>query len=237
LQTLQGIVLETLRAIQLFFIKYAARLGAVVKSGTQRQLDKAVADLEHLGSEQATSETVMSAAPKAAELRHDLIEKHMKPILRLASVNLPRTPELAKLAIPRGKPTPEKLVVAARGIGNTVAPYAQTFIDAGMPETFLADLESAAQAVADCAAQRKGSTAVGKKATSGIAATISRGKRVITGLDALVTKELDPRSADDELIRAEWKSVKKVRKTASRPVVPPEPVPIPPAPTSTGGAP
>jgi hypothetical protein len=221
-------MLEKLRAAQLFLDKYASRLGALVESGTRRQLDQAVVDLETLAESQATSENTTSRAPKARELRHDLIERHMLPILRLASVNLPRTPELAKLAVPKGTPTPERLVLAARVMGQAVAPFAQTFIDAGMPPTFLQELEAAADAVASFAAERKRSIGVGKAATEGIRATISRGGRVITAIEALIRKVLDRRSPDDKIIRDEWDSVKKARKTGGR-SAPSEPVPIPPA--------
>jgi hypothetical protein len=228
LETLQGIMLEKLRAVQLFLEKYITRLVNVGNSGSRRQLDQAVADLENLAESQATSENTTSRAPKARELRHDLIEKHMLPILRLASVNLPRTPELAKLAIPKGTPTPERLVLAAKVMGQVVTPFAQTFIDAGLPPTFLEELDAAANAVANFAADRKRSIGVGKAATEGIRATLSRAGRVITALEALIRKDLDSRNPADKIIRDEWNSVSKARKTGVRSAAA-EPVPIPPA--------
>jgi hypothetical protein len=57
-------------------------------------------------------------------------------------------------------------------------------------------------------------------------------------VDSLVRKELEAGVPTDALILTEWASVKKTRKTATRPVTLPAPVPIPPedAETSTGGA-
>lgn len=229
MKTHQGITLETLRAIQLFLDKYAARLGDVVKSGSRRQLDQAIADLAALALAQATNATAASGVEKAREVRRALVEKHMLPIARIAAVDLPRTPELAGLVVPKGNPTVEKLVVAANKMKQQAAPFAQIFIDAGMPADFLAELDAAANALAIYAAERKGSGAVGKSATQGIKDVISRGTRVITAIDGLVRKTLDPHMPADQIIRTEWKSVKRVRRTASRSAALAEPVPIPPA--------
>jgi hypothetical protein len=228
LQTFQGVTLETLRAIVFFIDKYADRLGPVVKSGSRRQMDQLITELDELAIRQATNATVLSGAEKAKELRQDLVEKHMKPIVQIASVDLPRTPELAKLRVPKGSPTPEKLVKAAEQMRELAAPHAQTFIDAGLPETFLADLTAAAAAFMIFSAKRKGSAGTGKAATSGIKEGISRATRIVKALDGLVLKQLDRRSPDDQLLRAEWAFVKKVRKTASRPGSV-DPLPIPPA--------
>jgi hypothetical protein len=236
LQTQQGITLETLRAIQCFLDKYAGRLADVVRSGSRRQLDQAVTDLADLATSQATNATAASGVEKSRQIRTNLIEKHMLPIARIAAVDLPRTPELAKLLIPRGSPTAEKLVQAAHAMRKTATPFAQTFIEAGMPPAFLDELEDAANALAAFSAQRKGSVGVGKAATRGIKDTISRGSRVITAIDGLVRKVLDPNDPNDQRIRTEWASVKKVRRAASRAATPLEPVPIPPAPGASAPA-
>jgi hypothetical protein len=240
LQTSQGITLETLRAVLIFLDRHAVRLSPVAKSGSRRQLDQLVADLDDLAIRQATNATVVSGAAQAKALRQDLIEKHMRPIAQIASVDLPRTPEIAKLAVPKGNPTPEKLMKAADQMRELAAPYAQTFIDAGLPATFLADLNAAAKALIMFSAERKSSVGTGVSATTGIKAASSRASRVIKALDGLVVKELDRRSPEDQRILTEWRSVKRVRKTASRSAAV-EPLPIPPAPTSaaitpTGGA-
>jgi hypothetical protein len=108
------------------------------------------------------------------------------------------------------------------------APHAGTFIDAGLPETFLAELDAAAKALMNFSAKRKGSASTGKAATTGIKDGISRATRIVKALDGLVLKQLDRRSPDDQLLRDEWAFVKKVRKTASRPSAV-DPLPIPPA--------
>ena len=229
MKTHQGITLETLRAIQIFLDKHAPRLGDVGKSGSRRQLDQVVEDLTAQALAQGTNATAVRGVEKGRQLRNNLIEKHMLPIARIAAVDLPRTPELAKLVVPKGAPTPEKLVAAARAMKAQATPHAQTFIDAGMPADFLAELDAAATALAMYAAGRKTSVGAGKSATQGIKDVISRGTRVITAIDGLVRKALDPHDPGDQIIRTEWKSVKKVRRTATRSAVPAEPVPIPPA--------
>jgi hypothetical protein len=218
-----------LRAARQFLDKYTERLDGVVKSGSRRQLDKAISDLEGLALSQATGGTMVSGKEKIAQLRAELVEKHMVPIARIASVDLPAKPELAPLKLLPGKPTPEKLVAAARAMGATAEPFAQIFIDAGMPTTFLDELETSAATLADFAARRKGKRAEGIQATKGIRATVSQGARIMSALDGLVGKSLDRRSAADKLILTEWKSVKRVRKVATRSPASLEPVPIPPA--------
>jgi hypothetical protein len=229
MQTQQGTSLERLRAARLFLDKYPERLGDVVKSGSRRQLDQAIADLESLALSQATGGTVVSGKQKTAELREELVVKHMLPISRIAAVDIPARPELADLKMPRGKPTPEKLVAAARAMAARAASFANIFMDAGLPSTFLEALVDAAAALAFLAAKRKYNGASGATATKGIRDAVSRGSRVMTALDGLMLKALDRRSNGDRLILSEWKSVKRVRKIATRSSALLEPVPIPPA--------
>jgi hypothetical protein len=233
LQTGQGSTLETLRAIQQFFVRHAVRLGDVVKSGSLRQLDRAVADLaKHVTAQAGTTAGVKGATEQAKALRAELTEKHMLPIARIAAVDLPRTPALSKLRMPKGNLTVEKLAGAANGMAQQAAPYAQTFIDAGLPPDFLDQLQAAANAAASFGAQRKGSAGAGKAATKGIKDSISAGVRVISAVDGLVRKALDAGVPSDVIIRTEWDSVKKVRKTATRSTTAPEPLPIPPEPAA-----
>jgi hypothetical protein len=232
MQTHQGTSLEMLRAARLFLDQHPDRLALVIASGSRRQLDQAIADLDALVLQQATGGTIVSGKRVIAQLRQDLIEKHMLPISRIASVDLPQIPELSDLAMPRGKPTPEKLVGAARAMGQKAESFAQIFIDAGMPADFLDELEHAATALATYAANRKARVAAGAKATLGIRATVSRAARVITAIDGLIRKVLDAHAPADRLMLAEWKSVKRVRNIGVRSTSL-EPVPIPPAPAAT----
>jgi hypothetical protein len=234
LQTTQSSTLAALRAIQQFLDKYAERLGVVVKSGSRRQLDQAITDLASLAASQAGSTASRKgASARLKELRDQLVTKNMMPLARLAAVDLPRNAELSNLAMPKGNLTVEKLVSAARGMATTAAKYASILIDAGLPATFIEDLNAAADAYAAYAASRKGGKAAGSGATKGLKGRISEATRVISGIDGLMLKNLDAKDPADATVLAEWKSVKKVRRSSSTtPPAPPAPVPIPP-PTQT----
>jgi hypothetical protein len=239
MQTVQGIMSGVLRAVQQFLDKYTDRLGDVVKSGSRRQLDQAMADLENLASSQASSLSAgKGGTQKAKVLRTELVKKHIVPIARIAAVNIPVTPELAaKFTLPKGNPTAEKLVSFAHGMATSAEPFAATFIAAGMPADFIAQLRAATDAVADYGAKRKGNTSVGEAATKGIRQSLAAGTRVLGAIDGLVVKALDAGVASDAVILAEWAAVKKVRKMAVRPIIPPAPIPIPPAPALIALAP
>ena len=67
MQTTQGSVLDTLRAIQQFLDDNAAKLGGIVQSGTRRQLDQTVSSLAGFAATQSGKKTAGDVAQAKAD--------------------------------------------------------------------------------------------------------------------------------------------------------------------------
>jgi hypothetical protein len=106
MQTTQGSVLESLHAVQTFLTENADKLGDVVKTGARQKLADAIAELtthaeEQQGSHLAAQGNTQEKRSFELVLRRD----HMAPIARIARAELPPTPAVEPLKMPKGRPT------------------------------------------------------------------------------------------------------------------------------------
>jgi hypothetical protein len=232
-QTTQGTMLATLEAIQDFIDKYKDLLGDLATNGSRRQLDDVINQLTAFAATQDKSVVTGKAGTKQAKaLRTALERDHMLKISRIAAVDLPVKPELSALHMPKGKPTVAKLVAAARSMATTAQLYAATFVAAGMHADFIAQLNAAADAVADFESARKQNHAERGTATTGLKYLLAAGNRVVGAIDAFMKSALK----DNPPLLEGWAQVKKSRKPAAKPSTPPAPVPIPGAPPVQPGS-
>ena len=148
MQTKQGNRLQSLRSVQAFLDEYAGRLAGVVRTGARQRLDDAVTELSTHASEQTGSSLAsQGATQKQRTLRAALLRDHMAPISRIAKSDLPQTPEIEPLRMPRGRPTHERLAAAALGMAKAATPFTGVFVAAGLPADFITQLESAANLI------------------------------------------------------------------------------------------
>lgn len=221
MQSAQSGMITRLLGVRAFFAKHDDRLGDIARSGTRRQLDAILAELEQ-------SATTQSGAPgdqkrgglQFKRLRRVLVRKHMTLIARVAAADLPSSPALAPLRLP-GRSTVAQLVAAARSMAKTAEPHAAIFVAAGLPEDFIHRLLSAADELSQFDGQRKQQRGEGVAATKSLAMRINAANRVIGVLDAMIQGAFE----DDPAFLAEWSSVRRVRKLPRKPAG--EPVPIP----------
>jgi hypothetical protein len=228
MQTSQGNMLQSLRGVRDFLDAHADKLGTIVTSGSRQKLQLAIVELEEDASIQDGSTRASRGATAASRSRRTiLVRDHMTPIARIARADLPHTATFDALKMPKGTPTAEKLAAAAYGMGSTAAPYAPTFVAAGLAEDFVAQLEGAADAMIAAIQLRIQSRSTRKVATTGLASRLSAGRRIVHVLDSFVTTAL----TDDPALLSGWNLVKRVRRVASTPASP-APVAAPtPAPT------
>jgi hypothetical protein len=230
MHTEQGNTMLSLRTANDFVEQHQDVLPAVMTSGAKQRLAEILATLAEHASHQVGSTLAARGATQAQRaLRTVLLRTHMAPIVRIAKVDLPTTPELKPLRMPRGRPTIERLAAAASGMAEAAAPHAAVFIRAGLPADFLAQLTEAADALVgslNARLQRRGET---KGATEGLKAKLSEGRKIVHVLDAFVQSELQ----DEPALLASWGLVMRVQKTRGRRQVE-GPVPTP-APTGTTG--
>src|SRR5438105_7162369 len=92
MQTKQGAVLESLRAVDLFLGDNADRLGDVVNTGARRKLAEALGELDmHAGDQTGGSFAAQGATNRKRMLERRLRRWHMRPIACIARSDLPTT--------------------------------------------------------------------------------------------------------------------------------------------------
>jgi hypothetical protein len=155
MQTTQGNVLQSLRTVQAFLEENAAKLTYVVNTGARQRLDDAIDELSvHMSDQTGSALASHGATLKQHTLRRARLRDHMAPISRIARADLPQTPEIEPLKMPRGRPTAEKPSAAAFGMAKAATPFAGVFIAAGLPADFFGRPDAAADALVDSLSDR-----------------------------------------------------------------------------------
>jgi hypothetical protein len=236
MQTTQGTVLQSLRAVQAFLEVNADKLGGVVETGARKRLDDAIKDLTAHASDQSGSFLASQGATlKQRTLRRVLVREHMAPVARIARADLPVTPEIEPLRMPVGRPTPERLAALAYGMAKAADPHASVFVAAGLPQDFIARLTAAADAMLAAINDRTQKRGTRSGATKGIRQKLVAARKIVHVLDALVQNALK----DEPALLASWNLIKRVQRVGGRqaaaPAATPSPAPAAPGPTLTPG--
>ena len=240
MQSRQANMLQSLRAVDAFLTAHADTLGDVVNSGTRKRLAKTISSLETTVADQAGSSVVArGGTQRYRALRQTLIRDHMAPIARMARADLPPTPEVDALRMPRPNWSAERLAAAAHGMAEAATPFAPELVAAGLRSDFIDRLTAAADAMVQALSDRAQNRGRLSGATKGLATTLVSARRLVGVIDALVTSTL----VDDPALLAHWNGVKRVRRVpqsdaAAPPVVLPLDARVPgtalPAPARAG---
>jgi hypothetical protein len=213
MQTVQGPVLQSLRAVESFLDTHADKLVDVQKTGARRRLAELIAQLTgHLSDQWGSQLEGKGATQKHRSLRRVLIREHMAPIARIARAELPPVPEVEPLRMPKGKPTAERLGQLAYGMAKAAAPFAADFTHAGMPEDFIKQLTDAADEMLNALTDRTKSKGRRGGATRGLKSGLTAGRRVVHVLDSFVSAALK----NDPALLREWNLIKRVPKPMGR---------------------
>jgi hypothetical protein len=228
MRTKQGSTLQSLRAVQAFLDQNADTLASVVHTGARQQLDDAIVTLSTHASDQTGNNLASQGATlKQRALRQSLLRDHMAPVSRIARADLPLTPEVEPLKMPRGRPTTERLAVAAYGMAKAALPFSAVFVSAGLPQDFVAQLNAAADAMLLAIDNRTQSRGKRGGATQGLKRKLVSGRKIVHVLDAFVQSALK----DDHALLASWNVVKRVQRLTGRAAAPVAPTPpTPPTP-------
>jgi hypothetical protein len=231
MQTMQGSTLQSLVAVQTFLDANADSLGTVVTSGARKKLDDLVLQLSgHAAVQTGSAFAAQGATQKHKLLRQALLRDHMAPIARIAAAELPATPEVEPLKMPRGDPSVARLSAIVAGMAKAAAPFTDVFVGAGLPADFIAQLTAASDAVVKSVRDRLQTKGVRRGATNGLKTMLSDGRKIVHVLDAFVKTALK----DDPTRLANWNVVKRVQRVGRSGATPtPSPTPAPtPAPTA-----
>jgi len=226
MRTTQGSMLASLRAVKNFIDTNAAVLGSVVNTGARKRLDDAIAALsEHVATQTGSNLAAQGATQQQYALRKVLLRDHMAPIARIARADLPVSPAIEPMRMPKGRPTIERLAAAAYGMAKAAAPFTDTFVAAGLSEDFVKQLTDATDAMLATLGSRTQSRGLRGGATEGLKTRLTDGRRVVGVLDAFVKTALK----DDPALLANWNIVKRVQKVAAGPTpLGPDPAPVAP---------
>ena len=234
MQTTQGNMLVSLHAVETFLDDNAAALVGVINTGARQKLTGAIVDLSTYASDQTGGALISQSSTQGKQsLRLALMRDHMAPIARIAQAELPLTPQVAPLRMPRGRPTIPKLVSAAEGMAKAAAPYAGVFVDNGRSIDFIGQLNAAAGTLLASVSDHANIQGKRKTATKGLKAKLTAGRKIVHILDTYVKSTLK----DDPILLAGWNTVKRVQRTGTRtaatPTAAPAPAPSTAAPAST----
>ncbi|MEO7085107.1 MAG: hypothetical protein ABI442_20765 [Gemmatimonadaceae bacterium] len=211
-------VLAALKRVQTFIDKHAAALDNLAACGTRHELDAAVTALEQHSVGQAAAERMGLAATVTIRVaRNKLRLNHMAPIANLAAAHLRDVPELGALKMPDGKIPSLQLVAVAGAMGKAAAPYAKTFIDAGLRTDFLDRLDRAANALVGTIDNRDALIGAGTGATRGLKEAASIGRKQLSAISSMIV----PLISDAPALYAEWRAMKRIgsRRGQKRPRV------------------
>lgn len=203
--------LQSLRSARLFITQHEKRLPDIVR--LRERLDPIVERIERLVVEQEASRLRgRQATIGGAVLRRRLVLEHMTPIALIAREQLAEAQQLAPLRVPKGRPSPNRLAAAARGMAEAARAQAALLIGAGLREDFLQRLteatnefERASLDAVRCRGERRG-------ATEGIRTGLAAGRRLVRVIDSLVKVAF----ADEPALLAEWGAVVHVERGATR---------------------
>ena len=202
----QSMVLTTLRLVQQFMTDHASELGDLNTSRSRITLDDVEAKLSAFAVSQAGARSISrTTVAKQAGLRNVLLVKYLRPISAIAEAQLDHAPDFAELKLPKVLRTAPQLVAAAEAMGTAATKYRDTFVNAGMAPTFVADLQAAANAVKENVTSKGTARSSQIGATTGLKVACKQAHRIVKQLDALI----EARLAGNSALLAKWKATKR----------------------------
>ncbi len=131
----------------------------------------------------------------------------MAPIAEVAKYKLQDVPEFAALRLPPNNATAESQVASAAAMAAAANAHLQTFIDSGLPPTFLDDIHAAATAVSSSLVDRDTHQGNRSGATLALGSLEKQARALLRMLNALIVAHV---RTDPEL-KGAWMVAKSVR--------------------------
>lgn len=213
----QGNRFTALRGVDGFVDVNEAKLPATAASGARANFKARLATLATTaGVQDGSTKLATGFTSKQNALREVLIDDHMQPIARIAKADLPHTPELTPLKMPRGNRSNEQLIKAAEGMAQVADGHADVFVEAGLPKDFTDRLRKAAAELSATIDRRTAARGSRGSATQSLEKQLVAARRQVEVLDSFVRLDLKAEPA----LLAEWNIVKKPPTKAVRPNMP-----------------
>ena len=212
MQQSHGTMLVTLENARALLRANAAALGDTIPEAALARLDSAISGLaENANTQNGHLRAAAGSLNLQRVKREALLRDHMAPIAKIAALELEHVPRIIALTLPRKHVTLKQLATLANGMAEAAAPFAQVFISAGRKPQFLDQMRTAASEMLAAAADRAQNRYRVKQVGTDLRTRLSRGRKVIHMLDALVKSA----AATNPGLLDAWKMAKRVPKKAA----------------------
>jgi hypothetical protein len=161
---------------------------------------------DHAAAQLTQRSNALLDSKDEVEKRRELVSDHMAPIAKVARALRGVVPGISVLKLPKGNvPTPQ-VINAATAMAQKAEIYKDTLVESGLPADFLEELQGATAALKASFDARGLARAARVAATRGVESELTLGRRMVTILDAIVTRLI--RSQPTKM--AEWEQLKRV---------------------------
>jgi hypothetical protein len=193
--------------VQKFLDGNPDQFAAINASADRATLDDVVNQIQAQGLAQWLGRTGAKAQTfKLRAMCVSLRLNQMTPICTLARVRIPGVPAATALTVPDCRASVPKLVATAAAMANTVEPYLQTLVSAGLQPNCIDQLRASIDAINAALTERSSNRLQWIAATAGIKAQIARGRQALMVLDAVVVSQCQGNAN----LLASWRQAKRV---------------------------
>ena len=176
------------------------------------ELDAVVSQLSQDALDQEAGHRLTKAETKHQKgLRAALWDRQMLPIARVAREVFGKSGVDKALTMPKKAVKHEAVINAARAMAEAAAQQSAVFVEHGLSNDFVAQLNQAANDLDTALKSRDTTRRRRLTATAGVAQQLKRGRRAVRLLNAI----LQPRLAQDPELLSAWESVRRVKSAPS----------------------
>jgi len=196
--------------VQLFLDDNAAVLAAIVDLTAARKRLYAVAAsfTGHAYDQDASTRMAKGETAKQRQLRAQVRSQQMEPIALIARRNLRTTPQFAALQMPKPTVSGEAFIASGKAMADAATIHKDTFIEHGLPSTFLDDFKTALTNLDSSVSDRAQNYNRRLSATKGLDEKEKQGRLVLSVLDSLV----EPALAGNQALLHGWQGARLIRR-------------------------
>ena len=219
MQLSQGNTKRSLENAQGFLRANTDAIGDAVPQAALQRLDEAIAGLTgHASAQNAHTRAAAGALEDRRRKQVALVRDHMRPIAKIAALELQHEGKLIAFTLPRKHVSVEQLAALATGMAEAAAPHASVFVAAGLKPDFAEQLKTAASVMLGLTAEYKQNKYTSREAATSLRTQLSRGRKMIHMVDALLQSAL----ADRPGLLDAWNMARRVHRKGypSAPVTP-----------------
>jgi hypothetical protein len=161
---------------------------------------------DHAAAQDTQHAQTLLISKDETEKRREVLSYEMAPIAKVARALRGTVPGIGVLMMPRKNVSTPELITAAAAMAQKAEIYKQVLLESGLPADFIEQMTAAAASLKAGFDGRGLARASQVAATRGVGSELALGRRVVSIIDAVVTRQL--RSEPAKL--AEWEQLKRV---------------------------